>query len=83
MIGGTQAGRKYLLVILCTDRLIEKHIKMGVYGVAWQLKMKKAEINITFQVPKTLSERVMDYVVSTWAMTKGIDQEKVNQLEKG
>ena len=29
------------------------------------------------QVPKTLSERVMDYVVSTWAMTKGIDQEKV------
>ena len=30
-----------------------------------------------WQVPKTLSERVMDYVVSTWAMTKGIDQEKV------
>lgn len=29
------------------------------------------------EVPKTLSERVMDYVVSTWAMTKGIDQEKV------
>ena len=56
---------------------------MGVYGVAWQLKMKNAEIIISFQVPKTLSERVMDYVVSTWAMTKGIDQEKVNQLEKG
>ena len=32
-----------------------------------------------FQVPKTLSERVMDYVVSTWAMTKGIDQEKVGR----
>ena len=29
------------------------------------------------EVPKALSERVMDYVVSTWAMTKGIDQEKV------
>lgn len=28
-------------------------------------------------VPKTLSERVMDYVVSTWAMTKGLDTEKV------
>ena len=30
------------------------------------------------EVPKALSERVMDYVVSTWAMTKGIDQDKVN-----
>lgn len=31
------------------------------------------------EVPKALSERVMDYVVSTWAMTKGIDQDKVRQ----
>ena len=30
------------------------------------------------EVPKALSERVMDYVVSTWSMTKGIDQEKVS-----
>ena len=30
------------------------------------------------EVPKALSERVMDYVVSTWAMTKGIDQDKVS-----
>ncbi|XP_054709399.1 potassium voltage-gated channel protein eag-like [Uloborus diversus] len=29
------------------------------------------------EVPKALSERVMDYVVSTWAMTKGIDTTKV------
>lgn len=29
------------------------------------------------EVPKALSERVMDYVVSTWAMTKGLDKEKV------
>lgn len=29
------------------------------------------------EVPRSLSERVMDYVVSTWAMTKGIDQDKV------
>ncbi|KAF0294050.1 Potassium voltage-gated channel protein eag [Amphibalanus amphitrite] len=29
------------------------------------------------EVPKALSERVMDYVVSTWAMTKGIDTDKV------
>lgn len=28
-------------------------------------------------VPKSLSERVMDYVVSTWAITKGIDTAKV------
>ncbi|XP_074653095.1 voltage-gated delayed rectifier potassium channel KCNH1-like [Tubulanus polymorphus] len=28
-------------------------------------------------VPKALSERVMDYIVSTWAMTKGIDTAKV------
>lgn len=27
-------------------------------------------------VPKSLSERVMDYVVSTWAITKGIDTNK-------
>merc|ERR1719245_116031 len=32
------------------------------------------------EVPKALSERVMDYVVSTWAMTKGIDQEKMGQV---
>ena len=30
------------------------------------------------EVPTALSERVMDYVVSTWAMTKGLDQDKVN-----
>ena len=34
------------------------------------------------EVPKALSERVMDYVVSTWAMTKGIDQEKVWMVQK-
>ena len=28
-------------------------------------------------VPRALSERVMDYVVSTWAITKGIDTAKV------
>ena len=28
-------------------------------------------------VPKALSERVMDYVVSTWAITKGLDTQKV------
>ena len=28
-------------------------------------------------VPKSLSERVMDYIVSTWAITKGIDAAKV------
>jgi len=32
------------------------------------------------EVPKALSERVMDYVVSSWAMTKGIDQEKVRHV---
>lgn len=29
------------------------------------------------EVPKALSERVMDYVVSTWSMTKGLDKDKV------
>lgn len=29
------------------------------------------------EVPNELAERVMDYVVSTWAMTKGIDTSKV------
>lgn len=28
-------------------------------------------------VPKSLSERVTDYVVSTWAITKGLDTQKV------
>ena len=28
-------------------------------------------------VPKALNERVMDYVVSTWAITKGLDAQKV------
>lgn len=31
------------------------------------------------EVPKALSERVMDYVVSTWAMSKGIDTDKVRR----
>lgn len=30
------------------------------------------------EIPRELSERVMDYVVSTWSMTKGIDAAKVN-----
>ncbi|KAL0967554.1 hypothetical protein UPYG_G00253720 [Umbra pygmaea] len=30
-----------------------------------------------YQVPKGLSERVMDYIVSTWAMSKGIDTDRV------
>lgn len=30
-----------------------------------------------YQVPKGLSERVMDFIVSTWAMSKGIDTDKV------
>ncbi|XP_068194770.1 potassium voltage-gated channel subfamily H member 5 [Antennarius striatus] len=30
-----------------------------------------------YQVPKGLSERVMDYIVSTWSMSKGIDTDKV------
>jgi potassium voltage-gated channel Eag-related subfamily H protein 1 len=34
------------------------------------------------EVPKALSERVMDYVVSTWAMTKGIDQDKVKKIRE-
>lgn len=29
------------------------------------------------EVPKALAERVMDYVVSTWAISKGIDTSKV------
>lgn len=31
-----------------------------------------------YQVPKGLSERVMDYIVSTWSMSRGIDTEKVS-----
>uniref|UniRef100_A0A3Q2G6S7 Potassium voltage-gated channel, subfamily H (eag-related), member 5a n=1 Tax=Cyprinodon variegatus TaxID=28743 RepID=A0A3Q2G6S7_CYPVA len=30
-----------------------------------------------YQVPKGLSERVMDFIVSTWAMSRGIDTDKV------
>uniref|UniRef100_A0A3Q1FHM6 Potassium voltage-gated channel, subfamily H (eag-related), member 5a n=1 Tax=Acanthochromis polyacanthus TaxID=80966 RepID=A0A3Q1FHM6_9TELE len=30
-----------------------------------------------YQVPKGLSERVMDFIVSTWAMSKGIDTDRV------
>ena len=31
-------------------------------------------------MPKPLQERVMDYVVSTWAITKGIDTSKVTEF---
>lgn len=31
-----------------------------------------------YQVPKGLSERVMDYIVSTWSMSRGIDTERVS-----
>ncbi|XP_034554841.1 potassium voltage-gated channel subfamily H member 5-like isoform X2 [Notolabrus celidotus] len=30
-----------------------------------------------YQVPRGLSERVMDFIVSTWAMSRGIDTDKV------
>ena len=33
-------------------------------------------------MPKQLQERVMDYVVSTWAITKGIDTSKVIFLNR-
>nr|CAG6018900.1 unnamed protein product [Menidia menidia] len=33
-----------------------------------------------YQVPKGLSERVMDYIVSAWSMTRGIDTDKVLQI---
>uniref|UniRef100_A0A673XJK0 Potassium voltage-gated channel subfamily H member 1 n=1 Tax=Salmo trutta TaxID=8032 RepID=A0A673XJK0_SALTR len=33
-----------------------------------------------YQVPKGLSERVMDYIASTWSMSRGIDTEKVLQI---
>lgn len=34
-----------------------------------------------YQVPKGLSERVMDYIVSTWSMSRGIDTEKVRRRQ--
>lgn len=34
-----------------------------------------------YQVPKGLSERVMDYIASTWSMSRGIDTEKVCHAE--
>lgn len=34
-----------------------------------------------YQVPQGLSERVMDYIVSTWSMSRGIDTDKVNGTE--
>ena len=33
-----------------------------------------------YQVPKELSERVMDYVVSSWAATKGINSDKASAI---
>ncbi|XP_068597017.1 potassium voltage-gated channel subfamily H member 1a [Brachionichthys hirsutus] len=33
-----------------------------------------------YQVPTGLSERVMDYIASTWSMSRGIDTEKVLQI---
>uniref|UniRef100_A0A673LUV4 Potassium voltage-gated channel subfamily H member 1-like n=1 Tax=Sinocyclocheilus rhinocerous TaxID=307959 RepID=A0A673LUV4_9TELE len=35
---------------------------------------------ISMMVPKGLSERVMDYIASTWSMSHGIDTEKVLQI---
>lgn len=35
-----------------------------------------------YQVPKGLSERVMDYIVSTWSMSRGIDTDKVTIQSK-
>ncbi|CAH1263880.1 potassium voltage-gated channel subfamily H member 1-like isoform X1 [Branchiostoma lanceolatum] len=33
-----------------------------------------------YQVPKGLSERVLDYIVSSWSMSKGIDTQKVLEI---
>ena len=34
------------------------------------------------EVPKALSERVLDYVVSSWSITKGIDTTKVSDKQR-
>ena len=32
------------------------------------------------QVPRNLTERVTDYIVSKWTNTKGVEQDKVDKL---
>ncbi|XP_016377688.1 potassium voltage-gated channel subfamily H member 1-like [Sinocyclocheilus rhinocerous] len=44
------------------------------------LKLSSGLLLKLYQVPKGLSERVMDYIASTWSMSHGIDTEKVLQI---
>lgn len=32
-----------------------------------------------YEIPDNLSDRIMDYIVSTWSMSKGIDREKASR----
>ena len=33
-----------------------------------------------YEIPSDLGDRIMDYIVSTWSISKGIDQQKVRRL---
>ncbi|ETE73096.1 Potassium voltage-gated channel subfamily H member 1, partial [Ophiophagus hannah] len=62
----------------------KKNIRLGYYSdinntVDRTAKSVRDFLKL-YQVPKGLSERVMDYIVSTWSMSRGIDTEKVLQI---
>jgi hypothetical protein len=79
---------KYVLFLLIIPALLYATIFGHVTTIIQQMTSATAkyhdilnsvrEFMKLHEVPKALSERVMDYVVSTWSMTKGIDQEKVS-----
>ena len=42
--------------------------------------MSKSCSLLNHQVPRNLTERVTDYIVSKWTNTKGVEQDKVDKL---
>lgn len=56
----------------------EKNLFFGKYSLLTMLIcFSIREFMRLHNMPNQLNERIMDYVVSTWAMTKGIDAAKV------
>ncbi|XP_059178436.1 potassium voltage-gated channel subfamily H member 1-like [Physella acuta] len=83
----TQAEKLFCVFMMITGALLYATIFSNVTTIFQQFYASFAryhdmlnsvrEFMKLHDVPKSLSERVMDYIVSTWAITKGIDAAKV------
>ncbi|XP_063720434.1 potassium voltage-gated channel subfamily H member 5-like isoform X3 [Symsagittifera roscoffensis] len=85
--GNTNSEKIFCIILMFVGSLLYATIFGNVTTMFQQMSSQSTryhemlndirEFMKLYQVPKDLAERVMDYVVSTWAMTKGVNTDKV------